>query len=144
VPGSDLIRPTAAVLGGSACALAAALALRVVVARTFPPAELGLLLAAVALVSWTGGAASLGLNAAIARHAAERRAGAASGPGCRRQRHGTTAISGALTATLVAGGSWLLAGRLPAGLVVAGAAARGGRPVAGGRARRGRRLARVR
>ena len=74
MPGSDLLRPTAAVLGGSLAALAATLALRVVVARTFAPADLGLLLAAIALVSWAGGVASLGLNPAVARHAAEQRA----------------------------------------------------------------------
>jgi O-antigen/teichoic acid export membrane protein len=115
VPGSDLLRPTAAVLGGSAAALAATLALRVIVARTFPPDELGLLLAAVALVSWTGGVASLGLNAAVARHAAEqraagdeRRARALAGSGLR-----TAAVSGTLSGLTLAAGSWLLAGRLP-------------------------------
>jgi O-antigen/teichoic acid export membrane protein len=116
VPGSDLLRPTAAVLGGSLAALAATLALRVVVARTFAPADLGLLLAAIALVSWAGGVASLGLNPAVARHAAEgraagddRRARLLAGSGLR-----TASASGALAAVLVGGGAWLLAGRLPA------------------------------
>ena len=116
MPGSDLLRPTAAVLGGSLAALAATLALRVVVARTFAPADLGLLLAAIALVSWAGGVASLGLNPAVARHAAEqraagddRRARRLAGSGLR-----TASVSGALAVVLVAGGAWLLAGRFPA------------------------------
>jgi len=66
----DLTRPTLAVLASSMVALVSTLALRVMLARALTPEELGVLFAGIALVSWTGGISSLGLNAAVARRAA--------------------------------------------------------------------------
>jgi O-antigen/teichoic acid export membrane protein len=66
----DLTRPTLAVLASSTVALVSTLALRVMLARALTPGELGVLFAGIALVSWMGGIASLGLNAAVARRAA--------------------------------------------------------------------------
>ena len=72
--GSDVALPTLIILAGSGAALLTTLAARIIMARALTPAELGLILLGVALVSGVGGAASLGLGAAAGRRAADLRA----------------------------------------------------------------------
>ena len=72
--GSDVALPTLIILAGSGAALLATLAARIIMARALTPAELGLILLGVALVSGVGGAASLGLAAAAGRRVADLRA----------------------------------------------------------------------
>jgi O-antigen/teichoic acid export membrane protein len=69
--GTDVALPTLAILAGSAAALLATLAARILMARALTPAELGYVLLAVALVSGVGGAASLGLASASGRRVAD-------------------------------------------------------------------------
>lgn len=70
----DLTGSTLAVVAGSVAALLGTLVARVVMARALAPAELGVLLAAVAVASALGGVLSFGLNAATARRVAALRA----------------------------------------------------------------------
>ena len=64
---------TLVVLAGSGVAVLASLAVRMLLARLLSPAELGLLLLAVAAVSVAGGVASLGINVAASREVASSR-----------------------------------------------------------------------
>jgi O-antigen/teichoic acid export membrane protein len=71
---SGVALPTLVILSGSGAALLTTLAARIVMARALTPAELGLILLGVALVSGMGGAASLGLATAAGRRVADLRA----------------------------------------------------------------------
>ncbi len=73
----DLVGSTLAVVAGSVAALVGTLLARVIMARALAPAELGMLLLAVALASALGGIASLGLNPATAHRVAALRAAGA-------------------------------------------------------------------
>jgi O-antigen/teichoic acid export membrane protein len=72
--GREELRTTLTVLAGSAVALLGSLVARVLMARALPPAELGLLLLAIALATPLGGVLSLGLGQAAALVVADRRA----------------------------------------------------------------------
>lgn len=98
--GPDRLAASAlAVLGGSGVALLASLAVRVVAARVLGPADLGVLLLGIAVVTATGGAASLGLNSATARRGTEL---IAAGGGQARGSTARTALGVALLAGIVA------------------------------------------
>lgn len=109
--------PTLAILAGSVTALAGTLALRVLIARALSPAELGVLFLAVAIVSSTGGVASLGLNPAAAQRLA-----LLSARGDREGMHRTSrtamvtaAGAGALTALTIVAAAWLVVPHLKDG-----------------------------
>ncbi|HEX4951789.1 MAG TPA: lipopolysaccharide biosynthesis protein [Thermoanaerobaculia bacterium] len=97
-------------LAGGAAALLGTLGVRVLFARVLEPAEVGLLLLAVALVSATGGLAGLGVSLASTRRIAEQRA---EGDEVAARRTGRTALAigagGGLAATT---GLWLAAPQL--------------------------------
>ncbi|HMB55262.1 MAG TPA: hypothetical protein VKU40_18230, partial [Thermoanaerobaculia bacterium] len=89
---ADLVGSAAAILTGSLVALASSLAIRVVLARSLTPADLGALLLGISIVSFAGVSASLGLRTAGARRIAARLA-AGDRPGA-----GATARTSLLTA----------------------------------------------
>ncbi|HPC81872.1 MAG TPA: oligosaccharide flippase family protein [Thermoanaerobaculaceae bacterium] len=72
---STVAAPAMAVLAGSVSALAGTLAVRILMARALAPAELGLVLLGIAVVSALGGVAGLGLATAAAERVARLRAG---------------------------------------------------------------------
>lgn len=72
---STVAAPALAVLAGSVSALAGTLAVRVIMARALTPAELGVVLLGIAVVSAVGGVAGLGLATAAAERIARLRAG---------------------------------------------------------------------
>lgn len=102
VAGSTLV-----VLAGSAVALGASLVLRMVLARVLAPAEVGLLLLGIGVVSTAGGIASLGLNPVAARDIARLRwAGRPRAAWGLARRVATVAAgAGALAAVLLALGA---------------------------------------
>jgi O-antigen/teichoic acid export membrane protein len=99
--GDAVTLPTLAILAGSGAALLTTLAARIVMARALTPAELGLVLLGVAVVSGVGGAASLGLASAAGRRVAELRAAGrtAQARGSGRNALTISAASGATAAT---------------------------------------------
>ncbi len=107
-----LTTSTFVVLAGSGIAVLASLALRVVLARLLVPAELGLLLLGIAVVTVAGGAASLGLNLAASRDVAALRAvGRAAAAARLAVRVAVVAgISGLLASLALVAGAPLLAG----------------------------------
>lgn len=72
---STVAAPALAVLAGSVSALAGTLAVRIIMARALTPAELGVVLLGIAVVSGVGGVAGLGLATAAAERVARLRAG---------------------------------------------------------------------
>jgi len=101
---------TLAVVAGSVAALLGSLVARVVMARALAPAELGVLLTAVAMASALGGVLSLGLNPATARRIAGLRA-----TGTADEAHAAARTALRLAATVGGGGMVALAA---AGLLV--------------------------
>lgn len=67
---SGIARPTFTVLAGSGAALVATLAVRIVLARSLTPADVGVLILATAIATALGAAASLGLSPAAGRRIA--------------------------------------------------------------------------
>ena len=121
---ADLVGSAAAILGGSLAALAASLAIRVVIARTLSPAELGALLLGISIVSFAGVSASLGLRAAGARRVSALLAGgdAAGAAGAARTSLAAGALSGAVVTAVAAAAALvppLAGGKLPDGLLMA-------------------------
>ncbi|MEO8505769.1 MAG: oligosaccharide flippase family protein [Acidobacteriota bacterium] len=86
---------TLAVLMGSAAAVLAAFAMRVVLARRLGPGDFGLFTEAVAIATAAGGCAALGLGSAAARRVSLLRVGA--DPRAPRQAAGTAIATGALS-----------------------------------------------
>lgn len=72
---STVAAPALAVLAGSVSALVGTLAVRIIMARALTPAELGVVLLGIAVVSAVGGVAGLGLATAAAERIARLRAG---------------------------------------------------------------------
>jgi len=107
----NLTGTTLAVVAGSVAALLGSLVARVVMARALSPAELGVLLAAVAIASALGGVLSLGLNPATTRRIAALRAS-----GAPEEAHATARTGLRLAATAGGGGMVALAA---VGLLVA-------------------------
>lgn len=102
---STVAAPALAVLTGSVWALAGTLAVRVIMARALTPAELGVVLLGIAVVSALGGVAGLGLATAAAERIARLRVGGDES-GARRCAASAVRlglVSGAAAACLVAG-----------------------------------------
>ncbi len=110
MPGARIAIPALSVLGGGLAALLSSLLVRVLMARTLSPNDVGVLLFAIAVVSAAGGIASLGTNAGLAHRVAERRARGDEAGARRTARTGLflAATSGGVAFLLLAlAGPWL-------------------------------------
>lgn len=113
---STVTLPALTVLAGSASALVGTMAVRIIMARALTPAELGIVLLGIALVSAAGGVAGLGLATAAAERVARLRA---AGQEALASRCAVTSVrlgaaSGLAVSGLVVTVAWLAAE--PAGL----------------------------
>lgn len=121
---ADLAVSATAILAGSGVALVSSLVLRVLLARSLDPGQLGSLLFAISAISFAGGVASLGLRQASARRVAALRAAgrprAAAAAGRTALLLAVTA-GGAVTAGAVVASRWplVLGGKLPPSLLAA-------------------------